>query len=83
MFGNHVIALRERLRLGQTALAHQLGVSQSYLCDVEKGRRNPTPHVCDKLAEADDMGIWPVRRYRWHVWGAVAKGWRVESPLKR
>lgn len=40
---------REGRGMTQTGLARTLGLSQSYLCDMERGRKPLTPVVIDTL----------------------------------
>jgi transcriptional regulator with XRE-family HTH domain len=44
--------LRERDGHTLTSLAKKAGISLGYISDLEKGRRNPTPHVTKALALA-------------------------------
>lgn len=46
-FGSFLRELREKRKLRQEDLAKSINVSTVYICDIEKGRRNP-PDV-DKL----------------------------------
>lgn len=50
----------QRLARGTTleALAHDVGLSYSYVGELERGRRNPTLRVVEKLAKA--LGADPV-----------------------
>ena len=50
--GRQVHALRTRLRIGQAALAGDLGISVSYLSQIESGDRPLTPKVLAALAHA-------------------------------
>jgi transcriptional regulator with XRE-family HTH domain len=43
---------RARLKLSQTQLAEQAGISQSYIGKIEAGRGNLTLEVLDALADA-------------------------------
>lgn len=43
-FGSYLRQLREQRSLRQTDIAEILGVSAVYICDIEKGRRNPLDH---------------------------------------
>ena len=40
-FGNYLRELREKKKLRQEDLANAVNVSTVYICDIEKGRRNP------------------------------------------
>ena len=50
-----------RLRLSkgwsQEELAHQAGLHRTYISDLERGARNPTIEVVDKLAVALDVPV--------------------------
>lgn len=72
-FGAEVVAFRERIGQHQAAFARTLGISVSYLNDIEHARRRPTPAICGKLAALDD-GDAPER---WHELGARTVGWDV------
>lgn len=41
LFGEYLRELRGRKSLRQTDIAESLGISTVYVCDIEKGRRNP------------------------------------------
>lgn len=53
--GATVRALREALGISQAHFARDVIVSQGYLCNVEKGRRQPDPAVNRRLA--DRLGV--------------------------
>ena len=54
-FGRYVRALREERRIGQRELARLLGVSPSYLNDIEKDKRvAPNPKLVRAIAETLD-----------------------------
>ena len=42
-FGSFLRELREKRKLRQEDLAKAINVSTVYICDIEKGRRNPEP----------------------------------------
>lgn len=50
--GAAIRALREATGWKLTALAAAAGVSQPYLSNIEAGRKQATPHVLRKLADA-------------------------------
>lgn len=50
--GRNVQELRRERRLSQEELAHRAGVHPTYLSGVERGRRNPTITVLQRIAEA-------------------------------
>ena len=43
---------RERLGISQKELAEKVGISQSFLCDIEQGRSKPSIDTAVKLADA-------------------------------
>lgn len=44
--------LRQEAGLSQEAFADQAGIHRTYISDLERGARNPTITVVDKLATA-------------------------------
>lgn len=76
-FAYALIELRGYHCMTQQQLAEKLGISPQYICDLESGRRMPSVHVVDMIA--DKLG--PIRgdayRQRWHRLGAMAHGWDV------
>ena len=55
--GESVRYQRELCGLTQLAVALEAGLSKSYLCDVEKGRRNPSFAIICRIAKA--LGVEP------------------------
>lgn len=53
----NVRALRAARALSQEELAHQAGVHQTYLSGVERGRRNASVLVLERIARALDVDI--------------------------
>jgi transcriptional regulator with XRE-family HTH domain len=51
-FGAAVRVRRERLGLSQEAFAHKADLERSYVSGIERGVRNPTLKVIDRLAKA-------------------------------
>ena len=47
---------RERLGISQKELAEKVGMSQSFLCDIEQGRSKPSIDTALKLAEVLNIG---------------------------
>lgn len=43
---------RELLRLSQEELAHRAGLDRTYISGMERGRRNPTVGVLQRVANA-------------------------------
>lgn len=50
-FGKLLLAHREGEEIGQEEMAHLLGISRQSLCDLEKGRRIPTPKRAAEIAQ--------------------------------
>ena len=50
---------REQLGLSQKELADKVGISQSFLCDIEQGRCKPSIDTAVKLATA--LGISDIK----------------------
>ncbi len=49
--------VRQQKGLSQEELAHQAGVHQTYLSGVERGRRNPSILVLDRVAKALSIDV--------------------------
>lgn len=54
-FGRNVRRVRVSKGLTLEALAHEVGLSYSYIGEVERGRRNPTLRVVERIAGALDV----------------------------
>lgn len=57
--GTYIKIYRENLDLTQERLGKKLGVSKSYICDLEKGRRGTSKQMAKKLS--DILGISMIR----------------------
>lgn len=53
-FGRNVREVRRAKGVTLEALAHDVGLSYSYLGELERGRRNPTLLVVEKVAKVLD-----------------------------
>lgn len=51
-FGSRVRAARLELGLSQEELAHRAESNRTYISDIERGTRNPTIEVVDRIARA-------------------------------
>ena len=50
--GKNVKRLREAKELSQEAFAHEAGIHRTYVSDIERGARNPTIKIVEKLANS-------------------------------
>ena len=50
--GRNLRRLRQAKNLSQEAYAHEAGIHRTYVSDLERGARNPTIVVVEKLASA-------------------------------
>lgn len=53
-FGRNVRNARRAKSLTLEALAHDVGLAYSYIGELERGRRNPTLKVIERVAQALD-----------------------------
>lgn len=59
--GKWIVIKRIEYDVGQEELANKLGVSQPFLCMVEKGTKQPPLKMVHKLAEIFDRSIYDER----------------------
>ena len=52
VFGRNVRRARQERGMSLEALAHEVGLAYSYVGEIERGRRNPTLDVVERIAEA-------------------------------
>jgi len=57
-FSNNVFNLRKEKSLTQTQLANKMGTSPGFVCDYEKGRRNPTLATVERFAFALGCSVY-------------------------
>lgn len=50
--GSNLRRLRDERGWSQEAFAHEAGLHRTYVSDIERGARNPTILVVEKLAKA-------------------------------
>jgi transcriptional regulator with XRE-family HTH domain len=50
--GKNLRRLRDGKGLSQEAFAHEAGIHRTYISDIERGARNPTITVVEKIAVA-------------------------------
>lgn len=61
-FGLYLSTLRHRKRMKQKAVAEAMGLSPSYICEIENGRRNPpSAQVIDSIAEVMSLSPGELR----------------------
>ncbi len=56
-FGNLVRTARQKAGLSQENLADKAGIDRSYLGGVERGERNPTLLVIERIAAGLDLSV--------------------------
>ena len=49
---NRIKEVREMMRVSQNQLARSAGISQPFLCDLEKNRRGARPETMHRIADA-------------------------------
>lgn len=52
LFGKNVMERRISLKMSQEALANMADIDRTYLPDIDKGRRNVSLKIADKIAKA-------------------------------
>lgn len=52
-------AKREKMGLSQYKLAKKLGITQTFLSEIERGRKNPSLEQFFKICEALDIRVFP------------------------
>ncbi len=55
--GDNVKTIRNEKKLTQEVLAKQMGISRSYLSDIENNRKNPSSKTIEALAEKLDVSM--------------------------
>ena len=58
LVGRNLKRFREEAGLSQEALAFECGLHRTYVSGVERGVRNPTVEVLEKLAEPLGIPAW-------------------------
>jgi transcriptional regulator with XRE-family HTH domain len=62
VFGMALRKRRNELDISQEQLAHDAGMSRSYVTDVELGKRNVTVANMEALADAVNTPLWMLLR---------------------
>lgn len=55
--GKRIVELRERKNISTNKLANLAGISQSYLRDIEMGKKNPTVEMLSYICFALDISL--------------------------
>ena len=57
VFGKKVLERRQSLKISQETLANIADIDRTYLPDIEKGKRNVSLKVADKIAKALSISL--------------------------
>lgn len=57
VFGKKVLEGRLSLKISQETLANMADIDRTYLPDIEKGKRNVSLRVADKIAKALNVSL--------------------------
>ena len=57
VFGKKVLERRQSLKISQETLANMADIDRTYLPDIEKGKRNVSLKVADKIAKALSISL--------------------------
>lgn len=57
VFGKKVLERRQSLKISQETLANMADIDRTYLPDIEKGKRNVSLRVADKIAKALNISL--------------------------
>lgn len=57
VFGKKVLERRLSLKISQETLANMADIDRTYLPDIEKGKRNASLRVADKIAKALNVSL--------------------------
>ncbi len=79
-FGRHLAATRREAGVSQEALAYEIGMSRSYLSEVERGLRNIALRNICILAKA--LSVPPGKLFEFEQVPAVAEG-RKQAGIAR
>jgi transcriptional regulator with XRE-family HTH domain len=55
--GKRIAYLRKERKMSQLSLALEADINKNYLCDLEKGKRNPTLLILNKIANALNVNL--------------------------
>ena len=57
VFGKKVLERRLSLKISQETLSNMADIDRTYLPDIEKGKRNVSLRVADKIAKALNVSL--------------------------
>jgi DNA-binding XRE family transcriptional regulator len=57
IFGKKVMERRLSLKISQETLANMANIDRTYLPDIEKGKRNVSLKIADKIAKALNVSL--------------------------
>ena len=57
-FGKNLKEVRKRLGLTQTSLAQMIGVSTSFVTEIEEGRKAPSFITIEKISSVTRVPVW-------------------------
>lgn len=57
VFGKKVLERKLSLKISQETLANMADIDRTYLPDIEKGKRNVSLRVADKIAKALNVSL--------------------------
>ena len=57
VFGKKVLERRQSLKISQETLANMADIDRTYLPDIEKGKRNVSLKIADKIAKALSISL--------------------------
>lgn len=57
IFGKKVLEKRLSLKISQETLANMANIDRTYLPDIEKGKRNVSLKIADKIAKALNLSL--------------------------
>ena len=57
VFGKKVLERRLSLKISQETLANMADIDRTYLPDIEKGKRNVSLRVADKISKALNVSL--------------------------
>ncbi len=57
MLNDALLTMRKYHRISQTELSQSLGISNSYLSEIESGKKKPTLEILDRYSEYFDIPV--------------------------